>query len=78
MLFRSNTDVVEGIVRAYDATTLDMTPNVDNSPRLKLLWTSKDIPNNTFNFSKFCPPVVTDGKLLVTTYSGRVDVYGLK
>ena len=74
----ANTDVVEGIVRAYDAATLDTRQNADNTPRLKLLWTSKDIPHNTFNFSKFCPPFVADGKLFVTTYSGRVDMYGPK
>jgi hypothetical protein len=27
------------------------------------------------NFSKFCPPVVADGRLLVATYDGRVDIY---
>jgi outer membrane protein assembly factor BamB len=31
----------------------------------------------TFNFSKFCPPMVADGKLYVPTYDGRVDVYVL-
>jgi outer membrane protein assembly factor BamB len=44
---------------------------------LKLLWDSKQIPGNTFNHCKFCPPVVADGKIFVPTYDGRVDVYGL-
>jgi outer membrane protein assembly factor BamB len=74
----ANHDVVEGIVRAYDATVLDTATNTDGTPRLKLLWTSKMIPNNTFRFSKFCPPFVADGKLYVPTYAGRVDVYGPK
>jgi outer membrane protein assembly factor BamB len=75
----ANHDVVEGIVRAYDANTLDTNQNTDGTPRLKLLWTSKMIPNNTFRYSKFCPPFVADGKLFVTTYAGRrVDVYGPK
>lgn len=73
----ANQDVVEGIVRAYDATTLDANNNTDTTARLKLLWDSKKA-NVTFNFSKFCPPLVADGKLFVTTYSGRVDVYGPK
>jgi hypothetical protein len=35
------------------------------------------IPGNTFKFSKFCPPVVADGRVLVATYEGRVDIYEL-
>jgi outer membrane protein assembly factor BamB len=31
-----------------------------------------------FSFSKFCPPIVADGKLYVPTYDGSVDVYALK
>ena len=73
----ANKFVVEGILRAHDATNLDPHPNTDGTPRLKLLWDSKHIPGNTFNFSKFCPPVVVDGRVLVPTYDGRVDVYVL-
>ena len=70
----ANTDVVAGMARAYDAATLDPTPNVDGTHKLKLLWQSAGIK---FNFSKFCPPMVADGKLYVATYDGRVDVYAL-
>jgi outer membrane protein assembly factor BamB len=70
----ANKKVVEGIARAYDATALDSAPNGDGTQRLKLLWDSKKA-GVTFNFSKFCPPVVADGKLYVATYDGRVDVY---
>jgi outer membrane protein assembly factor BamB len=73
----ANRDVVDGILRAYDATTLDPVNNTDGTPRLKLLWDSTHIPGNTFKFSKFCPPVVADGKVLVATYEGRVDIYQL-
>jgi outer membrane protein assembly factor BamB len=73
----ANRFVVEGILRAYDATALDPVKNVDGTARLKLLWDSKHIPGNTFCLSKFCPPVVADGKVFVPTYDGRVDVYGL-
>jgi len=69
--------VGEGILRAYDASKLGHTNNADGSPRLRLLWDSKHIPGNHFSFSKFCPPVVVDGKILVPTYDGRVDIYGL-
>jgi hypothetical protein len=73
----ANRFVVEGILRAYDASNLSPVNNPDGSPRLKLLWDSKQIPGNTFNHAKFNPPVVADGKVLVPTYDGRVDVYGL-
>jgi outer membrane protein assembly factor BamB len=73
----ANRGVVDGILRAYDATALDPVNNGDGTPRLKLLWDSTHIPGNTFKFSKFCPPVVADGKVLVATYEGRVDIYEL-
>jgi len=73
----ANKFVVEGILRAYDASNLDVHPNADGTPRLRLLWDSTHIPGNTFDFSKFCPPVAVDGRVLVPTYSGRVDVYSL-
>jgi outer membrane protein assembly factor BamB len=73
----ANKAVVAGIVRAYDATAFDPTNNTDDTRKLKLLWDSTRA-GVTFNFSKFCPPVVADGKLYVPTYSGRVDVYALK
>jgi hypothetical protein len=73
----ANKAVVQGIARAYDATALDPIPNADGSPKLKLLWESS-MAGVTFTFSKFCPPMVADGKLYVTTYDGRVDVYTLK
>jgi hypothetical protein len=72
----ANHDIVKGIVRAYDATELDPTPIDPTTPRLKLLWDS-DRAGVTFNYSKFCPPVVADGRLLVPTYDGRIDVYVL-
>ena len=70
----ANTGVVPGIARAYDATLLDSTPIDPQTPRLKLLWDSTR-SNVTFHFSKFCVPLVADGRLLVPTYDGRVDVY---
>jgi outer membrane protein assembly factor BamB len=70
----ANHDVVKGIARAYDAAELDSTPIDPTTPRLKLLWDSNQ-SGVTFNYSKFCPPVVSDGRLFVTTYDGRVDVY---
>jgi hypothetical protein len=73
----ANQAVVAGIARAYDATAFDPTPNSDGTARLKLLWDSTQ-SGVTFDFSKFCPPMVADGKLYVATYDGRVDVYALK
>jgi outer membrane protein assembly factor BamB len=86
----ANQKVVEGIVRAYDATELDTNNNTDGTRRLKLLWDNLRLPANDtrrrFAFSKFCTPFVADGKLYVTTYGpwpdqrghGRIDVYTLK
>jgi len=73
----ANRAVVHGVLRAYDATSLDAAKNSDGSPRLHLLWDSTHPPATTFSFSKFCPPLVADGKVFVATYDGRVDVYGL-
>jgi outer membrane protein assembly factor BamB len=70
----ANHEVVQGILRAYDAVELDPTPIDPTTPRMKLLWDSNRA-GVTFNHSKFCPPVVADGRVLVTTYDGRVDVY---
>jgi outer membrane protein assembly factor BamB len=70
----ANKNICPGIVRAYDATALDSAKNADGTQRLKLLWSSTD----QFSFDKFCPPVVANGKLLVSTYDGRVIVYGPK
>jgi hypothetical protein len=73
----ANKEVATGIARAYDATALNPTPNTDGTARLKLLWESTQ-SGVTFDFSKFCPPMVADGRLYVATYSGRVDVYAPK
>ncbi|HJY89732.1 MAG TPA: hypothetical protein VJ255_05610, partial [Candidatus Acidoferrum sp.] len=71
----ANSGIVEGILRAYDATQFDTNP--DGSKTLRLLWDSKRIPGNTFGHNKFGVPVVANGKVYVPTYDGRVDVYGL-
>ena len=70
----ANQHVVEGLLFAYDATNFGT--NADGSKFLKMLWNSHMIPGNTFSFSKFCPPVAANGKVYVTTYDRRVDVYG--
>jgi len=67
----ANMDVVAGVVRAYDAARYDPVPD-GGIPRMRLLWQQAG-----FTYSKFCSPVVADGRLLVPTYDGRVDVYVL-
>src|SRR5215469_14076858 len=69
-----NHDSVAGIARADDATNLDPTPIDPQTPRLKLLWDSQRA-GVAYTHSKFCAPVVADGKLFVPTYGGRVDMY---
>ena len=69
----ANKFVVDGVVRAYDATHFDTVhKNPDGTPLLPLLWS-----DTGFKYSKFCPPVVANGKFYVATYDGRINVYGL-
>ena len=67
---------VEGVLRAYHATKADGT-NADGTPRLALIWDSKRLPGHTFTHAKFNLPVVADGRVVVPTADGRVDVYTL-
>jgi outer membrane protein assembly factor BamB len=69
-----NTGITWGRLLAYDATTFGRFG--DGSAQLRVLWDSQDW-NLSFPFCKFTPPVVANGKLFVSTYGGRVDVYGL-
>ncbi len=77
----ANQEIVEGVLRAYDATAMDGT-NANGNARIKLLWQSS-IPGTPhagdvrYTYDKFCPPVVADGKVLLPTYDGKVIVYGL-
>jgi len=76
----ANQQIVEGVLRAYDASTTEGT-NPNGNPRMKLLW-QNTTPGNPqpgetrYTYNKFCPPVVADGKVLLATYDGRVLVYG--
>ena len=67
----ANTDPVAGVVRAYDAANFAPSPGGEPAT-LQLLW-----EQGGFRYSKFCPPVVADERLLVPTYDGRIDVYRL-
>ncbi len=67
----ANTDPVAGVIRAYDATNF-ASASGSRPATLRLLWEQAG-----FSYSKFCPPVVADGRLLVPTYDGRIDVYRL-
>ena len=69
----ANKAVVDGIVRAYDAADFDPATDQNGPQKMHLLWQQAG-----FKYSKFCPPVVADGRLFVPTYDGRVDVYQLK
>ena len=77
----ANQQIVEGVLRAYDATAFDGN-NPNGNPRMKLLWQSTNPgtpqPGDArYTYDKFCPPVIADGKVLLTTYDGRVIVFGL-
>ena len=65
---------VPGAFRAYDATSFGPADkNTDGVPRLKKIFELTG-----FTYSKFCPPVVADGRVIVPTYDGRVFVFTLK
>ena len=66
--------LAQGVLYAFDANTL------------KLLWTDKTNPNDEIGmFSKYCPPIVANGKMYVPNFgpvgttdgSGSLVVYGL-
>lgn len=69
----ANRRVSAGRLLAYDASEFATRP--DGSLKLRVLWDSQDW-DITFSHNKFCPPVVANGKVIVPTYDGRVDVYG--
>jgi outer membrane protein assembly factor BamB len=70
----ANTAVTNGRLLAYDATQFGTYP--DGSRQLRVIWDSQ-AEGLPFLYNKFNPPVVANGRVLVPTYDGGVDVYGL-
>jgi len=72
--FDANTMVGPGRLIAYDATQFGTYG--DGSKQLRVLWDSQaeDLP---FVYNKFNPPVIANGMIIVPTYAGTIDVYGL-
>ncbi|EEF59520.1 chitobiase/beta-hexosaminidase C-terminal domain-containing protein [Pedosphaera parvula] len=64
----ANQAVRPGILHAYDAQ------NVTNE-----LWNSEQVSarDSVGNYGKFTPPTVVNGKVYLSTFSGRLNVYGL-
>ncbi|MEO8597248.1 MAG: hypothetical protein ABI759_28275 [Candidatus Solibacter sp.] len=59
-------EIVRGTLRAFDAATM------------QLLWsTDVDDPADNFDFAKYVPPTVANGKVYLATFSDRLNVYGL-
>jgi outer membrane protein assembly factor BamB len=59
-------DVVRGVLRVFDANTLEQ------------LWSTDTMtPEDIFSFAKFCPPTVANGKVYLATFSDKLNVYGL-
>jgi outer membrane protein assembly factor BamB len=57
---------VRGVLRVFDANTLET------------LWSSDAYePDDDFNFAKYVPPTVANGKVYLATFSDRLNVYGL-
>ena len=72
--FDANTTVSLGRLLAYDATRFGT--YADNSKQIPVLWDSEKW-NLPFSYNKFNVPVVANGRLIVPTYDGRIDIYGL-
>jgi outer membrane protein assembly factor BamB len=77
----ANQEIVEGVLRAYDASSFLRT-DTNGNPQMKLLWENtapgNPKPSDTrYTYSKFCPPLVADGKIFLPTYDGHVDIFGL-
>jgi outer membrane protein assembly factor BamB len=72
--FDANRAVGSGRLIAYDAT--EFGTFADGSKQLRVLWDSQ-AENLPFVYNKFNPPVVANGMVLVATYDGKIDVYGL-
>jgi outer membrane protein assembly factor BamB len=64
-------DIVRGSLRAFRITP--------DGKTLSPLWTSYCAePEDKFNFAKYVPPTVANGKVYLATFSGFVNVYGLR
>ncbi len=81
----ANNKVVEGMVRAFDASTI--VTDSGGTKRLKELWNSKqnDTRDALGRFAKFCSPTIANGKVYMATFgkvgsalgTGQLVVYGL-
>jgi hypothetical protein len=61
-----------GVLRAFDATP------INNGTTLKEIYNSKQIAADDFgSFAKNPSPVVSNGRVYVPTFSGKLAVYGL-
>jgi hypothetical protein len=59
-------EIVRGTLRAFRADTLE------------LLWsTDRNEPADHFDFAKYVPPTIANGKVYLATFSDRLNVYGL-
>ncbi|CAN5423813.1 hypothetical protein BH11ARM2_BH11ARM2_33600 [soil metagenome] len=63
----ANQQTVPGVLRAYDAATLEE------------IWNSRENPvtDDVGMFAKYSPPTVADGQVFLGTFSGELAVYGL-
>lgn len=59
-------EIVRGSLRAFHADTLE------------LLWsTDGNEPGDHFDFAKYVPPTIANGRVYLPTFSDRLNVYGL-
>lgn len=62
----ANQSIVPGVLRAFDATTLEE------------IWNSRGTDgDNVGKFAKYAPPTIADGQVFLGTFSNELAIYGL-
>jgi hypothetical protein len=61
--------IVRGCLYAYDAENI----------KAPALWsTIENDRSDYFDFAKYVPPTVANGRVYMATFSGRINVYGVR
>ncbi len=70
----ANKTITNGRFLVFDAENFARFP--DGSKQIRVLWDSERWAL-TFTFNKFNIPTVANGRIFISTYDSRIDVYSL-